>query len=104
MKFLVILLSLKLAAQTKDNLLENEKKVRDQMIVISRQLGVSCKECHNLDNFKSDEKIEFKIAKEHMRVVNLLNDKGFRGTPKADCYMCHRGQMKPAYKEPVKSQ
>jgi hypothetical protein len=33
----------------------------------------------------------------------LLIDNGFDGKrgPKADCYMCHRGDLKPKYKEKV---
>lgn len=69
---------------------------------MTRQLGVSCNTCHNINNFKDDTKVEFKIAKEHIRVVKLINEQGFRGTPKADCYMCHRSQLKPAYKEIIK--
>lgn len=79
-----------------------DEQVREQMIVISRQLGVNCLTCHETDNFKSDKKSEFKISKDHMRIVQVLIDNGMNGVggqPKADCYMCHRGELKPAYKE-----
>lgn len=79
----------------------SEEQMREQMIVISRQVGVTCTTCHNTDNFKSDKKDSFKIAKEHMKLTQLLIDGGMNGKtgPKADCYMCHRGQLKPDYKE-----
>jgi hypothetical protein len=78
-----------------------EEKTRQEMIVISRQLGVTCTECHNIQNFPSDEKVSFKIAKDHMRIVEILRTKGFDGKkgPEASCYMCHQGELKPDYKE-----
>ena len=81
----------------------NEELMREQMIVISRQLGVTCITCHNTDNFKSDSKDAFKVAKEHMKLTQGLIDMGMngKGTAKADCYMCHRGQLKPAYQEKI---
>lgn len=80
-----------------------DEEIRDQMIVISRHLGVNCLTCHETDNFASNKKVEFKIAREHMRLVQVLIDNGFNGqggNPKADCYLCHRGELKPNYKEP----
>ena len=38
-----------------------------------------------------------------MRITQALIDNGFDGKekrPKADCYMCHRGQLHPKFKEP----
>jgi hypothetical protein len=78
-------------------------EIRDNMKQISRQLGVSCTTCHNSKNFKDDAKREFKIAKDHLRITQLLIDSGFNGQnkqPKADCYMCHRGHLNMPYKEP----
>ena len=99
--FLVIFLMTPTSfSQSPAKLKSKEEEVRESMVVISRQLGVTCNACHDTQNFQDDKKIEFKIAKEHMRVVNLLNQEGFRGTPKVDCYMCHKGQLKPDYREP----
>ncbi len=74
---------------------------REQMIVMSRQLGVTCVYCHNLKNLKSSEKKTFKIAKNHMDVVTWINTKGFQppSVGKVDCYACHRGKAVPDYKE-----
>lgn len=87
-----------------ERLKASEAAIREQMMIISRQLGVNCTACHNLKNFASAEKKEFGVAKEHMKLTQLLIDAGMDGrekSPKADCYMCHRGLLKPAYKEPI---
>ncbi|MGE5085199.1 MAG: photosynthetic reaction center cytochrome c subunit family protein [Bacillota bacterium] len=79
-----------------------EDKIRDDMVVISRQLGVTCTECHNVSNFANDEKKSFKVGKDHMKLTQMLKDNGFDGKkgPMASCYMCHRGKLVPEYKEP----
>ena len=79
-----------------------EEKIREEMIVISRELGVTCNECHNVQNFKSDNKKSFKVSLEHMKLTKMLSENGFDGKkgPKATCYMCHRGKLMPEYKEP----
>lgn len=71
------------------------------MVVISRHLGVTCTECHNLKNFRDDSKKAFKVSLEHMKWVELLKANGMDGknAPEATCYMCHRGLLQPAYKE-----
>jgi len=82
----------------------SDEEIRKQMLTISRQLGVSCLACHETENFAANKKIEYRVAKEHMRLVQVLIDNGMDGQgnrPKADCFMCHRGTLKPAYKEPM---
>lgn len=76
--------------------------MREYMLKISRQLGVTCNYCHNIKNFKDESMPTWKISKEHMKVVHLLNTEGFNSsrTPKADCYMCHQGKAKYQYQEP----
>lgn len=98
-----LLLSAQSSSESAATIKSSEELMREQMIVISRQLGVTCITCHNTDNFKSDRKDTFKIAKEHMKLTQLLIDSGMngKGSAKADCYMCHRGQLKPAYQEKV---
>ncbi len=75
---------------------------REYMLKISRQLGVTCNYCHNVKNFKDTNLPAWKISKEHMKVVHLLNTEGFTSSkaPKADCYMCHQGKAKYQYTEP----
>jgi hypothetical protein len=88
-------------AESPNEFKKQEKAIREQMRDWSRQLGVTCKSCHDVNNFKSDKLSAFKIGKEHMKITQLLIDNGMDGKlgPKADCYMCHRGQLKPSYKE-----
>lgn len=80
---------------------------KEVMIQWSRQLGVTCIHCHNLDNFNDDSKLNFKIALKHTQMVKILQqevfverDKGNVLKVKVDCYMCHRGKEMPAYIEP----
>jgi hypothetical protein len=90
------------SAQTAAKVKSDEDLMRESMVVISRQLGVTCTTCHNPENFHSDKKMEFKVAKEHMKLTQMLIDSGMDGKkgPKATCYMCHRGELKPKYQEP----
>lgn len=89
-------------AESVSKFVTKEEKIREEMVVISRQMGVTCTECHNVSNFASDEKKSFKVAKEHMKLTQMLKDNGFDGKkgPVASCYMCHRGKLTPEYKEP----
>jgi len=81
---------------------DEDVKVREYMIEISRQLGVTCNYCHDVKNFRSNSMRTWKLSQEHMRIVELLNTKGFSklSKVKADCYMCHRGKAIPEYHEP----
>lgn len=90
-------------SQSIKTLKAEDELMRRTMVTMSRQLGVACTTCHNQKNFASAEKTEFKTAKDHMRLVQLLIDNGMDGKekrPKADCYMCHRGKLKPDFIEP----
>lgn len=82
-----------------------EEKIREEMITISRELGVTCTECHNVQNFRDDSKKSFKVGKEHMKLTQMLKDNSFDGKkgPASTCYMCHRGKLMPDYKEPSAS-
>lgn len=80
-----------------------EEEMRLYMIEISRQLNVTCVTCHNPKNFKEGNLAAFKTAKEHIKLTRVLMEAGMNGrdkNPKADCYMCHRGKLKPDYLEP----
>lgn len=101
--FLVMLiLSPKGYSESASQIKTNENKIRQDMIVISRQLGVTCTECHNVQNFASDEKKTFKVAKDHMRITETLRSSGFDGKkgPEVSCFMCHQGKLRPSYKDP----
>ncbi len=82
-----------------------EEEIRQNMIVISRQLGVTCTECHNMKKLSDDSLKNFQVARDHMKVVEMLKANGMDGKkgPEASCYMCHRGQIKIPYKEKANS-
>jgi len=91
------------AADTK-KFKDTEIAKREFMVKIARQLGVTCNFCHDVNNFKDGSKPTYKVGKEHISVVELINSKGFirSNSARADCYMCHRGKSIPEYKEPLK--
>ncbi len=75
-----------------------DMKIRDQMVQISRELGVTCTYCHNSENFKDSKNKNFGIALKHMKITQLLNsDQGFKGKPAVTCYVCHQGEAKFDY-------
>lgn len=91
-------------SQSAQKLKEQEEKVREYMLEISKDLNVTCTECHKTDNFKDDRMHTFKVSREHIKIVEVLKSNGFNGKdgPMATCYMCHRGELKPAYKAGMK--
>lgn len=107
LKFLTICISL-LAyssltrAESITKFVTKEEHIREQMVTISREIGVTCTECHNVQNFASDEKKSFKVGLEHMKITQMLKDNGFDGKkgPESTCYMCHRGKLRPDFKGP----
>ena len=92
-----------LSAQSVTQFVTTEEKIREEMITISRELGVTCTECHKVQNFKDDSKKTYKVSKEHMKLTQMLRENGFDGKkgPQATCYMCHRGKLTPDFKEPL---
>lgn len=99
----MILLTPEAQTQPVSKLVKREEQIREEMVRISRELGVTCAECHNVNNFTEDKKVTFKVAREHMKITQMLKERGFDGKkgPEATCYMCHRGKLKPDYKEPL---
>lgn len=73
---------------------DEDLAVRENMVSISRQLGVTCTYCHDINNFKFDKKETYAIAREHIRITTLLNEQGFKGKPRVSCNLCHRGHAK----------
>lgn len=75
-------------------------KYREQMITISRQLGVTCTHCHDSRNYRDASKKTHQIAKAHMEMVDMINEKYKHSfSAQVDCYMCHKGVAKPEFKE-----
>lgn len=102
--FFIFIISTQSYSQTPEKLKQTEEELRQQMITISRQLGVTCTECHNVKNFKDDSKKSFKISLKHLKMVELLKLNGLSGNnsePEASCFMCHKGKLRFKYKEPI---
>lgn len=88
-------------AQSAKLIKKTDAEIREQMQVISRHLGVTCIECHSLKDFKDGKKKSFQVSLEHMQLTELLRQNGMNGKkgPEASCYMCHRGELRPPYRE-----
>lgn len=102
--FLVLLVSPWVQAETVTQFVTKEETIRENMIRISRELGVTCAACHNVQNFKADDKKTYQVSKEHMKITQMLKENGWdgkKGNPEATCFMCHRGKLMPDYKEPA---
>lgn len=91
----------KAQAQSAQKIKLKEEEIRHSMVTISRQLGVTCTECHNMKKLADDSLKSFQVAREHMKIVEILKLNGMDGKkgPEASCFMCHRGQMSVPYKE-----
>jgi hypothetical protein len=97
---LTLLLSQTSHTTTKEGAVDPEIQIRNKMVEISRHLGVTCTECHDLKNFKSDKMPKKKTAALHMQMVDMIN-KEFKGKLnfEMNCFLCHRGKLVPIYKE-----
>jgi hypothetical protein len=86
--------------ESAENFKKEQEIVRLQMIQLSRELGVTCTECHAAKNWKDSSKANFKIAQDHMKTVEVIRASGFNGKkyPEASCFMCHQGRLKFASK------
>lgn len=86
-------------AESPQTIKSNEEAVRLEMLAISKQIGVTCTECHNPNNFREDLKKSYKIGLSHIKITNILREHGFDGKrgPEATCFMCHQGKLKPNY-------
>ena len=73
------------------------KKFMKQM---SKDLGVKCKFCHDLDNFALDTDHK-KNARHMMKMTSEINENYFswEGAKGVSCWTCHQGQKEPPEKE-----
>lgn len=92
----VNLISQNLWAESAAQIKMTESQIREQMIQITKELGTSCAECHDTQNFKNSSLPNHRVGKDHLKIVQMLRDNGMNGRngPEASCYMCHRGQLK----------
>ena len=72
------------------------KDVKKYMKMISKDLGVKCKYCHDM-NDKSADTEKKEIARFMMNMVQTQNDSVFNyeSAPKISCWTCHRGSTMP---------
>ena len=90
---------------------ETEKDLKKYMKSISKDLGVKCTFCHDL-NDKSIETEHKIIAREMIKMQNNLNEQFFSKTvdslkkkeniTQISCWTCHGGSKKPELVRPQK--
>jgi cytochrome c peroxidase len=87
-------------SQSAATLKKQEETIREAMIQITKELGTTCTECHQVNNFKDDSKPSFKTALKHLKLVSVLKANGMDGItdPVANCFVCHRGELHPPAK------
>ena len=77
------------------------KDVKKYMKMISKDLGVKCKYCHDM-NDKSIDTEHKNIARFMMTMVQTQNDSVFNyeGASQISCWTCHRGSTAPELVRP----
>ena len=77
------------------------KDVKKYMKMISKDLGVKCKYCHDM-NDKSSDTDKKEIARFMMKMVQTQNDSVFdwEGASQISCWTCHRGSTMPEFVRP----
>jgi photosynthetic reaction center cytochrome c subunit len=66
------------------------------MALFTGSLGVRCNHCHVVNQFDKDDKPAKQTARMMIQMVFDLNKGKLSGKEAITCYMCHRGQTKPA--------
>ena len=77
------------------------KDVKKYMKMISKDLGVKCKYCHDMNDKSIDTKHK-DIARFMMTMVQTQNDSVFNyeGASQISCWTCHRGSTAPELVRP----
>jgi hypothetical protein len=77
-------------------------RVLGAMNAFSNALGVTCRKCHDVQNWASDDKHEKTAARNMMRMTGDINEKYLKGMAGLDdddahigCGTCHRGHAHP---------
>ncbi len=75
---------------------KTEKELKAYMKGMSKDLGVKCKFCHDMDDKSADTKHK-KIARSMMKMTKNLNENQFSWAEemKVSCWTCHRGEKEP---------
>src|ERR1700736_3954523 len=58
-------------------------------------LGVQCIYCHVQGNFASDENPKKEVARQMIRMSQVINANFPDGKMRVTCYTCHRGEAEP---------
>ena len=74
----------------------DKKQLKKVMKTISKAVGKSCDECHELEDFSKDTPMKEK-AREMFRLADAINARlkkdGYKHP--VNCNTCHRGEAKP---------
>jgi hypothetical protein len=72
--------------------IDNKDDMKSFMKSISRDLGVKCIYCHDIDDKSIDTKKK-KIARHMMKMIKEQNETYFswKNAPQITCWTCHRG-------------
>src|SRR5215470_9809268 len=71
------------------------------MSFIASSLGVDCDYCHRGEDFGKDVRKEKSRAREMIEMVRQINESGFRGENKVNCFTCHEGHKDPISLAPI---
>src|SRR5215470_13531173 len=71
------------------------------MSFIASSLGVDCDYCHRGEDFGKDVRKEKSRAREMIQMVRQINESGFRGENKVNCFTCHEGHKDPISLAPI---
>lgn len=70
------------------------------MELMAALLGFQCTDCHEGDDFASDEKQRKQTARSMMRMVRTIDDELFPDENGPTCWTCHRGSSQPEFLRP----
>jgi len=68
------------------------------MLVMNRwadMLGVDCSHCHVEGAFEKDDKPAKQTARKMARMIGAITENLYKLPTPMNCYMCHKGQLKP---------
>ncbi len=74
---------------------------KNHMKEISRDLGVKCKFCHDLDDFSDDGNKHKTLSRTMMRMVITVNTDflNWKDADQVTCWSCHQGKKYPPKKK-----
>ena len=86
--------------------IESKSEMKKYMKSISKDLGVKCSHCHDMDD-KSLDSPEKDIAREMIKLTRYLNEllntqsnDTLKNKTYVSCWTCHYGKLEPVSKRP----